>query len=148
MKPLLMLAALLILGIGATMAKAEDCPDFEKHNCAKDFRLTPTNERLVCVQVEVGGEKKVTYHFRRPDRSYYRKEDPVARTFAGKRSIWFARSRFEQVLNDGGTIKICAGERGEFGVVFEKEDIIRHLKHGPECKETIRLTGGVYPKKQ
>ncbi|MBI4068314.1 hypothetical protein HY413_02815 [Candidatus Kaiserbacteria bacterium] len=145
---LLTLFAVLALGIAMSVAYAsdEECPEFEKHKCAKKLRFVPTKEPLVCVQVEVEGEKKVTYHFRRPDRTYYR--EPLARTFADTKSIWFAQGWFEQVLRDKGTFKICAGEKGEFGAVFEEEDIIRHLEHGPKCVETIRLTGGVYPKKQ
>jgi len=134
----------MLLMLAAPVAAEDDCPDFEKHKCAKHLKTVPTDD-FICVRGYVNGPAKVTFHFKRPDGTYYR--EPIARTYSGDWRKGFGRTWFEQILRDGGTFKICAGEKGEFGVVFEKDDIVRHLEHGPVCKETIRLTGGVYQKK-
>lgn len=141
---LIALGTLLMLAAPAA-AEEDNCPWFEKHKCAKHLKTVPTDD-FILVCGYVNGPAKVTFHFNRPDGTYYR--EPIARTYNGDWQKGFGRTWFEQVHRDGGTLKICAGEKGEFGVVFEKEDIIKHLKHGRICPERIRLTGGVYPKKQ
>ncbi len=145
MRLVLITLGTLLMFAAPAAAEESDCPDFEKHNCAKHLKTVPTDD-FICVRGHVNGPSKVTFHFKRPDGSYYR--DPIARTYSGEWKKGFGRSWFEKLLRDGGTLKICAGKKGEYGVVFEKEDIIRHLRNGPVCKETIYLTGGVYPKKQ
>ena len=146
-----MLFALLALGIAMSVAHAsdEECPEFEKHKCAKPQKLTPTKERTVCIRGQVEGPvTRVTFHFTCDD-AYVM--PPISREYpSGKEwSIWRNAAFFERVkaCKGKGKIKICAGD-GAVGVVFEMRDIDQHLERGDTCTaDAIMLLPGAYPPK-
>ncbi len=134
---LLMLFAVLALGIAMSVAHASDenCPEFEKHKCAKPQKLIPTKEQKVCIRGQVAGPAtRVTFHFTCDDVYVM---PPISRIYpSGKEwHIWRNRVFFERVkaCKGKGKIKICAGLRGKVGAVFEERDIVEHLKNGPHC---------------